>query len=76
VTRTQRTNPLREADKAKTVDVLPGIGLALGGGAGIAVGVGVGGGLGAVAGVVVGAALGVVTGAAVRGMLVRGGRAV
>jgi hypothetical protein len=61
---------MREVDKAKLVDVLPGVGLVLGAGAGLAIGAVTGGGVGAAIGLVAGAGVGGVSGAVVRSSLV------
>lgn len=54
-------------------DVLPGLGLALGAGTGVAVGVALAGGPGVAVGIAIGAGIGLVAGAVLRGFALRRG---
>jgi len=57
---------------SQTRDTLPGLGLALGAGVGVAIGVAVAGGPGIAVGLALGASVGLVAGAAIRSQKQRG----
>jgi hypothetical protein len=62
---------VRQGQRQRAVDALPGVGLALGGGAGVAIGVAVAGGTGIAIGAAVGAGLGLVVGAIAQSLVRR-----
>jgi hypothetical protein len=64
------TTPQRE-QRQRAVDALPGVALAIGGGAGVAIGVAVAGGTGIAIGAAMGAGLGLVAGAVAQSLIRR-----